>query len=1753
MWRIIRNFAPKSILQNLTIKNHIDMRKSKLLINHGLRSLFILTALVLGVQGAWAQSITVAGISPNSDGNFIDPTNSQPIDGVTFDATSNTLTLNGATITGGIVYYGVETLTIELNGTNSVSPVEDGTIAYDGDEGTLVIKKANDAEDCSLELTSSSNDFSVISGFTDVSWNGLNVRADWIVTYSECEKKLVYSNYDNAEHVIFTTGAGTYPLTIAGVLVTTANASDVLADGTVSFAVTGDTAPVYTLTLNGATLSGGIQTRLSSLNIDILGENSITSSEGAVIESLVESGTSNVTFTSTGSTHGKLTLTPASNSQAWENIYAQYDFDVRLFGLNEDHIPTEGSPVVVRKVPGAVFNFPQGVVFTDEDLTIVPTIANDEFDIYYNTRSRKRSQLDYLKYTNPIRLTTDDSNDGNASVYAYTALKTDTDNNYTHSSESCRSLIVLDRPTFSVPGGNYTTAQTVVLNGLPELGTREGYVEGEVEVQMFPQVRYYFDGDAENAVKYIVGSNIAIDHTCTLNAYLLAINDSNAVVRSSVFSAEYILPLDAPTITANGITSNVHGAVITYSIDYADDTEDITNATYDAETAPFPITKSCTITAHAEYGENTSATTTAKYFGFADTELDIVIGGTASVPAIVPAIAEEDVLTVSYSSNNTVLATVSEGEVSAVGTSVGATSVVAKLTYEEEPSFTILNASDYDQQENIYYQLEGVTVNVVPQKPGVTVAAGTYDETQSVEITSAYTGEGTKVIKYYLGDPETITWQTYESAISITESTKLTAKVEVTDNKGQTFSSDTTQVTYVIRTAPEMTLSYTGRQSVTYGETLAAPTVTITGIESPTVTWKSSNTAIATVNAETGVVTPVRATTTDETVEIKALFAGNETLKPDSVSYLLIVDKADITITLTPAAKEGLVYTSEAQALVTAGTSSHGTIVYSLAKTGEYSETIPTGTDAGDYKVFFKVEGDANYNGTEVDSVSVSIAQAKPVLSFTPTAATYVFGTEFEEPVLTNESEVTVTYSIASTSETTVATIDAETGKVTAVAPGTATVTATYEGDTNHEGTSASYTLTVEAGESSVATAPVAIENLVYTGKAQALVTAGSATNGTMKYSLDKENGFGTDIPTATDAGSYKVYYRVEGDANYNGTEVDSVSVSIAQAKPVLSFTPTAATYVFGTEFEEPVLTNESEVTVTYSIASTSETTVATIDAETGKVTAVAPGTATVTATYEGDTNHEGTSASYTLTVEAGESSVATAPVAIENLVYTGAAQALVTAGSAANGTMKYSLDKEDGYSTDVPTATDAGSYKVYYKVEGDANYNGTEVDSVSVSIAQAKPVLAFTPAAATYVFGTEFEEPVLTNESEVTVTYSIASASETTVATIDAVTGKVTAVAPGTATVTATYAGDNNHEGTSASYTLTVEAGQAVVATAPVAKTDLIYTGQAQALVTAGSAINGTMKYSLDKEEGYSTDVPTATNAGDYTVYYLVEGAANYNNSDTLSVKVSIAKAMPTVTAPVAKTLTYTGEAQELVEAGSADFGTVVYSLEREGTYSENIPTATEAGDYTVYYAVMESDNYFATDTASVSVSIARAILQYEFAEGQNWATYYTTSENLSLSAGIVAHVVTGISGSTVTTQGISYVPKNVPVLLEKTTATVTTNDDIAANLLYGTTEPQAVSSIMGGVVYVLYNNEFVKSVSGTIPANRAYLVVDGSAVSGSRLHIVHGDDATGIADVLKNAATDVWFSVDGRKLGGKPSKRGLYIKNGQKVYINK
>ena len=119
---------------------------------------------------------------------------------------------------------------------------------------------------------------------------------------------------------------------------------------------------------------------------------------------------------------------------------------------------------------------------------------------------------------------------------------------------------------------------------------------------------------------------------------------------------------------------------------------------------------------------------------------------------------------------------------------------------------------------------------------------------------------------------------------------------------------------------------------------------------------------------------------------------------------------------------------------------------------------------------------------------------------------------------------------------------------------------------------------------------------------------------------------------------------------------------------------------------------------------------------------------------------------------------------------------------------------------------------------------------------------------------------------------------------------------------------------------------------------------------------------------------------AGDYQAEWTFTPAEGYEEYATATgnttVKVNKA-AIPTsaITAPTAQeNLTYTGQEQALIIAGSVtDYGTMQYSLTENGTYSQDIPTGTDAGTYIVYYKVVGDENHNDTAPASVAVRIGQ------------------------------------------------------------------------------------------------------------------------------------------------------------------------------------
>ena len=260
------------------------------------------------------------------------------------------------------------------------------------------------------------------------------------------------------------------------------------------------------------------------------------------------------------------------------------------------------------------------------------------------------------------------------------------------------------------------------------------------------------------------------------------------------------------------------------------------------------------------------------------------------------------------------------------------------------------------------------------------------------------------------------------------------------------------------------------------------------------------------------------------------------------------------------------------------------------------------------------------------------------------------------------------------------------------------------------------------------------------------------------------------------------------------------------------------------------------------------------------------------------------------LTVNKADATITNTPNAINDLAYSGEEQTLITEGSAEGGKIVYSLDGNT-FTENVPTATNAGEYTVYYKVVGDENHNDVEgTNSIVVTIKKA--ILTITAEDKSVTYGEE--------APTYSATYSGWKAQDNE----DVLVGEMTFECEyntnsnvGTYDINISGVEAQNYEITFVSGVLTVNKADATITNTPNAINDLVYSGEEQTLITEGSAEGGKIVYSLDGNT-FTEDVPTATNAGEYTVYYKVIGDENHNDvEETNSIVVIIKKATQSIT----------------------------------------------------------------------------------------------------------------------------------------------------------------------------------------------------------------------------------------------------------------
>ena len=190
-------------------------------------------------------------------------------------------------------------------------------------------------------------------------------------------------------------------------------------------------------------------------------------------------------------------------------------------------------------------------------------------------------------------------------------------------------------------------------------------------------------------------------------------------------------------------------------------------------------------------------------------------------------------------------------------------------------------------------------------------------------------------------------------------------------------------------------------------------------------------------------------------------------------------------------------------------------------------------------------------------------------------------------------------------------------------------------------------------------------------------------------------------------------------------------------------------------------------------------------------------------------------------------------------------------------------------------------------------------------------------------------------------------------------------------------------------------------------------YGASPNAPTLTGNTGNGAVTYGYFTDESCTTKTTAANggaestggvpkNSGKYWVKASIAETTNYSGA-TAKKDFEISKANVQFTAPTPKdNLSYTGELQELINAGSVDsnIGKMQYSLSETGTYSETIPTAKDVGFYSVYYKVVGTNsNYDYTNAKGKVEVLIHEVYEVKVVDGTGGGKY-AEGETVSIKA---------------------------------------------------------------------------------------------------------------------------------------------------------
>ena len=594
---------------------------------------------------------------------------------------------------------------------------------------------------------------------------------------------------------------------------------------------------------------------------------------------------------------------------------------------------------------------------------------------------------------------------------------------------------------------------------------------------------------------------------------------------------------------------------------------------------------------------------------------------------------------------------------------------------------------------------------------------------------------------------------------------------------------------------------------------------------------------------------------------------------------------------------------------------------------------------------------------------------------------------------------------------------------------------------------------------------------------------------------------------------------------------------------------------------------NATDQTVTWT---TSDASVATVTD--GVVTAVAAGTATITATATNgtpDDTSDDFSATCTVTV--------TDPATLYNLTLADGSDAHGTVAFTVGGNAATQAKKDDvvtvsvtpneGYSAKDVTVRAYTSWEAASEILTGGGENPGLVSDITVTKNETDGTWSFTmPEANVWVVVTyaknlqdawiqAIADQTYTSEA-IEPTIEVKDGETTLVLNTDYTVAYSNNTNAGTATVTITAVEGSNYSGT-ASKTFTIAKADITMTTAPAAVSGLVYSGEAQTLITAGVASFGTVVYSLDGEN-FSDALPQATDAGTYTVTYKVEGDDNHNAFAAQTLDVTIATNKTELNDAITEAEAYYNSISESNPDAAAALQTAINAAKAVKDNADATQSEIETAAQTLNEAV---------DAAKADVALKRVTLTIP-AKSYMARIDADKRQIENAVAGVKLYSVKSVTNTEVElTAELSVIAAEMPYFIyndndtEVEVSIVVSSED-ADNVDYdsehfkGTLVDKTFTDedMQAADHYVLTNGSnfvWVKD-AGTLAAGKCWIeLIPTSAAHARALSIVHEGETTGISTVKTDADTKdaAVYDLQGRRVM-QPTK-GLFIVGGKKVVI--